>query len=300
MIQRVLLVAWKGSSATGWVDALRAGGFQVLLEDTTGERAWRTAKERGIDLVIIDGQKKPSHGKATGNALRDTAKTRNIPIIWTNGNTDDESSVRSEVRPDVLLMAPTDAHNALSAIRTLQPETRAPSASVAGAAAVRVEGATAPGTTNAPPVSPGPVPADAAAEDTSPASSAAEQAPATEPGSDTPAQVIEALAPRELAAAVEPVTPHAPGRKSARQKIAPKARKAATAARAHHVAPAKRADAPKQALSSTTEKRASGSGSASRNRDGKATGLRAGGTSGQTRARHLAGGRRSSPSGRSQ
>ena len=45
MIERVLLVAWKGSSATAWVEQLRSGGFTVLLEDTTGERAWRTAKE---------------------------------------------------------------------------------------------------------------------------------------------------------------------------------------------------------------------------------------------------------------
>jgi CheY-like chemotaxis protein len=119
MIERVLLVAWKGSAATAWVETLKSGGYTVLLEDTTGERAWRTAKERGIDVVIIDGQKKPSHGRQTGHALRDTAKTRNIPIIWTNLDTEDTASVQAEVKPDVTLIAPTDAVSALAALQTL-------------------------------------------------------------------------------------------------------------------------------------------------------------------------------------
>jgi hypothetical protein len=112
-------VAWKGSSATAWVETLKSGGCTVLLEDTTGERAWRTAKERGIDAVIIDGQKKPSHGRQTGHALRDTAKTRNIPIIWTNLDTEDAVSVAAEVKPDVTLAAPTDATSALAALQSL-------------------------------------------------------------------------------------------------------------------------------------------------------------------------------------
>jgi hypothetical protein len=121
---RVLLVAWKGSSATAWVEPLQSGGYTVLLEDTTGERAWRTAKERGIDVVIIDGQKKPSHGRQTGYALRDTAKTRNIPIIWTNLEQDDSTAVQTEVRPDVTLMAPTDALGTLAALDSLGQKVR--------------------------------------------------------------------------------------------------------------------------------------------------------------------------------
>jgi CheY-like chemotaxis protein len=122
MIERVLLVAWKGSAATTWVETLKSGGYTVLLEDTTGERAWRTAKERGIDVVIIDGQKKPSHGRQTGHALRDTAKTRNIPIIWTNLEDEDKVSVNAEVKPDVVLTAPTDAASALSALQALHAQ----------------------------------------------------------------------------------------------------------------------------------------------------------------------------------
>lgn len=124
MIERVLLVAWKGSSATAWVDTLKSGGYTVLLEDTTGERAWRTAKERGIDCVIIDGQKKPSHGRQTGHALRDTAKTRGIPIIWTNLDPEDATGVQAEVKPDVTLPAPTDAGGALVALQALAAEYR--------------------------------------------------------------------------------------------------------------------------------------------------------------------------------
>lgn len=122
MIERVLLVAWKGSTATGWVDVLKSGGYTVLLEDTTGERAWRTAKERGIDCVIIDGQKKPSHGRQTGHALRDTAKTRDIPIIWTNLDPEDAAGVQTDVKPDRTLTAPTDAHGALAALKLLSSE----------------------------------------------------------------------------------------------------------------------------------------------------------------------------------
>lgn len=121
MIERVLLVAWKGSSATSWVEPLKEGGYTVLLEDTTGERAWRTAKERGIDCVIIDGQKKPSHGRQTGYSLRDTAKTRGIPIIWTNLDIEDAAGVAAEVKPDVTLLAPTSPAEALAALKSLSP-----------------------------------------------------------------------------------------------------------------------------------------------------------------------------------
>jgi len=135
MIERVLLVAWKGSAATAWVDTLRSGGFQVLLEDTTGERAWRTAKERGIDLVIIDGQKKPSHGRATGHTLRDTAKTRDIPIVWTNLDVEDTAAIHAEVHPDMLLPAPTDAGMALAAVCSLQASAAAAAAAAPAASA---------------------------------------------------------------------------------------------------------------------------------------------------------------------
>lgn len=131
MIERVLLVAWKGSTASLWVEELRGAGYTVLLEDTTGERAWRAAKERGIDAVIIDGQKKPTQGRQTGNMLRDTGKTREIPIIWTNLNSKDASAVMVEVYPDISLAAPTDALGAIVALQLLVP--RPPMASAPSA-----------------------------------------------------------------------------------------------------------------------------------------------------------------------
>lgn len=119
MLERVLLVAWKGSAATQWVDALKAGGYTVLLEDTTGERAWRTAKERGIEVVIIDGQKKPSHGRQTGHQLRDTEKTKNIPIIWTNRE-EEHTPLLKEVLPDLEVPSPTSVDAALEALNRLR------------------------------------------------------------------------------------------------------------------------------------------------------------------------------------
>jgi DNA-binding response OmpR family regulator len=119
MIERLLLVAWKGSQSVGWAETLRASGYTVLVEETTGERAWRTAKERGIDCVVIDGDKKPSLGRQTGYQLRDTAKTREIPIIWANLNPEEASLVQADVRPDVMLPRTTDAAEVVAAIESL-------------------------------------------------------------------------------------------------------------------------------------------------------------------------------------
>lgn len=119
MIKRVLLVAWKGSRATQWPETLREAGYTVLLEDKTGERAWRAAKERGIEAVIIDGERKPTQGRQTGHSLRDTEKTENIPILWTNLSPDDAESVQKEVSPDMCVNAPTDAAQALEALNEL-------------------------------------------------------------------------------------------------------------------------------------------------------------------------------------
>lgn len=191
MIERVLLVAWKGSTATGWVDELRGGGYTVLLEDTTGERAWRTAKERGIDCVIIDGQKKPSHGRQTGHALRDTAKTREIPIIWTNLDPEDAAGVQTDVRPDRTLPAPTDAAGALMALHSLVGEQKAP----ASAANVPATKAAEPAVL-APPAKP------RAAAKTAKATKVSKSAPAKKAAKKpTPKAVKKAKAPARRTAA---------------------------------------------------------------------------------------------------
>lgn len=119
MSKRVLLVAWKGSRASEWAETLQAAGYTVLLENRTGERAWRAAKERGIEAVIIDGEKKPTQGRQTGHSLRDTEKTAKLPILWTNLSADDAESVHREVSPDMCVDAPTDAAQALDALNAL-------------------------------------------------------------------------------------------------------------------------------------------------------------------------------------
>jgi hypothetical protein len=125
MIERLLLVAWKGSQSVGWAETFRASGYTVLVEETTGERAWRTAKERGIECIVIDGDKKPSLGRQTGYQMRDTAKTREIPIVWANLNPEEASLVQADVRPDVTLPRPTDAAEVLAAIESLALEREA-------------------------------------------------------------------------------------------------------------------------------------------------------------------------------
>lgn len=119
MLKRILLVAWKGSRATQWLEPLRAAGYTVLLEDKTGERAWRAAKERGIEAVIIDGEKKPTQGRQTGHLLRDTEKTENLPILWTNLSPDDADNVQRDVSPNMCVKAPTDETQALEALNAL-------------------------------------------------------------------------------------------------------------------------------------------------------------------------------------
>lgn len=125
MANRILLLAWKGSAASNWVPELEAGGFQVFLEESTGKRAWRTAKERGIRVVIIDGSRKASLGMQTGHALRDTAKTRDIPILWTNAAPDGVDEIKKILKPDRLLLSPTSAQQALNATQELL-QARAP------------------------------------------------------------------------------------------------------------------------------------------------------------------------------
>jgi len=134
MIERILLVAWKGSPSVQWAATLEAAGYTVLLEETTGERAWRTAKERGIDCVVIDGDKKPSMGRQTGHQLRDTAKTRGIPIVWANLNPEEGGIVQAEVHPDVTLPRPTEASEVVAAILSVQAE-REPGEEGAGSVA---------------------------------------------------------------------------------------------------------------------------------------------------------------------
>lgn len=136
MFKRVLLVAPKGARAVEWQETLRNAGCTVLHEHSTGERAWRAAKERGIEAVVIDGEKKPSLGRQAGQLLRDTQKTAGLPIVWTNLDPLQADAVQAEVAPDRTLAAPTSVDDAMSALRELarertsenQPASAAPNA----------------------------------------------------------------------------------------------------------------------------------------------------------------------------
>jgi DNA-binding NarL/FixJ family response regulator len=117
----VLLVAWGQSVARTWVQPLEAAGFNVVVEDRDGQRAYRWAREHR-PAVVIDGSTLPSHGRELANSLLTTAWGRTLPVILTNvTDSDREKTERKAPGARAILPAPTGADAILSLLASLTP-----------------------------------------------------------------------------------------------------------------------------------------------------------------------------------
>ncbi len=81
---RVVLVLW-GEDGDCRACALRDAGWFVEVEAEDGGRAFRLIRAAPPDAVVIDLSRRPSHGRELARALRQTAATRQLPLLFVGG-----------------------------------------------------------------------------------------------------------------------------------------------------------------------------------------------------------------------
>ena len=107
----VQVIHWKPEEAAGLLEACRAAGVEAEC------RPPQQLRQRLPDAVVIDLTRLPSHGREVGAWLRETKKTRHIPIIYVDGEPEKVERIRS-VLPGAIFTSRSRLRSALqSALR---------------------------------------------------------------------------------------------------------------------------------------------------------------------------------------
>jgi CheY-like chemotaxis protein len=96
---RVRLLHWKSGEAGGHIDALKSAGYKVEYDERFQPALMRQWRESPPDAFVIDLSRLPSHGREIAIALRQSPRTRNIPIVFCDGAEEKVDRIRSEL-PD--------------------------------------------------------------------------------------------------------------------------------------------------------------------------------------------------------
>jgi CheY-like chemotaxis protein len=96
---RVRLLHWKASEATRHIEVLRQAGYQIDYEEQFRPALMKNWRESPPDAFVIDLSRLPSHGREIAIALRQSPRTRCIPIVFCDGQEEKVNSIRN-VLPD--------------------------------------------------------------------------------------------------------------------------------------------------------------------------------------------------------
>ncbi len=98
-MSRVLVIHWNATEARERAALLRRAGHTVTCYSDTDGTGYRAFRDRPPDVFVIDLGRLPSHGRAVGVWLRQQKATRNIPIVFIEGDPEKTSRVQ-DMLPD--------------------------------------------------------------------------------------------------------------------------------------------------------------------------------------------------------
>ena len=114
----VQVVHWKPAEAEALMALCRVAGFEAeCCPDPAGPAITRWLRARLPDAIVIDLTRLPSHGRELGAWLRETKKTRHIPLIYVDGDAEKVERIQS-LLPDAVFTQRSRLRSALkSALR---------------------------------------------------------------------------------------------------------------------------------------------------------------------------------------
>jgi CheY-like chemotaxis protein len=96
---RVRLLHWKSAEAAAHIEALRSAGYEVEYEEQFRPALMKGWRESPPDAFVIDLSRLPSHGREIAIALRQSPRTRQVPIVFCDGTDEKIDRIRRDL-PD--------------------------------------------------------------------------------------------------------------------------------------------------------------------------------------------------------
>lgn len=111
----LFLIHWHVEEAEAHAEMLRRTDWHVAVEYEDGARAAREIKSKAPNAVIIYLTRLPSHGRQTAAHLRESAATREVPIIFVGGTAEAIKQTQIKV-PDAVFISADALHKSLEGI----------------------------------------------------------------------------------------------------------------------------------------------------------------------------------------
>lgn len=99
MSKKIFLFHWNQTEAAEKAELLSAAGWDVTCESSDGVRGCKAVKADRPDVVVIDLNRLPSHGRETALYLKSTKATSEIPIIFVDGEPETVAKIKAKI-PD--------------------------------------------------------------------------------------------------------------------------------------------------------------------------------------------------------
>ena len=98
---RLRLIHWKAADADRYLALLREAGHHVEYSPEFSPKLMREWREAPPDAFVIDLSRLPSHGREIAIALRQSKATREIPLVFCQGEEEKIAKTR-EMLPDAV------------------------------------------------------------------------------------------------------------------------------------------------------------------------------------------------------
>ncbi len=96
-MSRVRLVCWKESQGPALAEALIRAGHQVIWDQPETRRLLQQLREDPPDMVVINLDRLPSHGRDLAISLRRSPATRHVPIMFAGGSQERRAKMQANV-----------------------------------------------------------------------------------------------------------------------------------------------------------------------------------------------------------
>jgi hypothetical protein len=90
----VRLIHWNADEAAERAEKLEGCGYQVDSSPLDGPVGFRRLRDNPPSAVVIDLSRLPSHGRDVGVAIRKYKSTRNVPLVFVDGQPEKVARVR--------------------------------------------------------------------------------------------------------------------------------------------------------------------------------------------------------------
>lgn len=118
-VQAVYLFHWRSEEARQLIEPLRKAGITVYYQPETRPGA-RNILRNGVQVIVIDLSRLPSHGGAVAAWIRGTRSLRHLPILFVNGESEKVKGIVAKI-PDAIHATTRNVATMVHKAAKLQP-----------------------------------------------------------------------------------------------------------------------------------------------------------------------------------